>query len=449
MRKFFAIAFAVLLMFSVVACKETETPGPTEPSVPTSGSSEGPVVTEPDYPAEPAGPITIAIWHMMSAGSKGDRMTASIEAFNETNKFGITVEEVYQGSYDELQAKLLQAVAAGTQPELALLSCNALPMLAEHDSLADLTPYVERDGFDMDNLIEGLAKYVYFNDQIISFPYVRSTAIFYYNKALIPNAPDSLEKLVEQSKQIYADSNGSIKGMGFSIEANYYQQALLASLNGTGILNADGTGPGGLDDGSVLQFLTDWYTWTEEGYCATPALSNADSALKEDFINGKLASYISSAGTASGLMQACEENGIELGIHYMPGYGGYTAPIGGGSLAVIESGNNQQEVAAAWEFIKFILSDEQVGLTHRDTGYVPVTKSAAGSEFVLNLWAENPAYKVAFEQLDYAMEVPFSKYTSEWTATMKQAFSEVIQGREVTPAKEVEKLKAEAQVIFD
>lgn len=448
MKKTLALVLALVMVLSLAACGSTAAPSTETPAeAPAETPAEAPA--EAEVPATVSEPITITIWHTMSSGSKGDRMTASIQEFNETNPYGITVQEVYQGSYDELQAKLMQAVSAGTQPEIAMPSCNAAPVLAANDCLADLSAYVARDNFDMDNLIEGLAQYVVYNGEIITFPYVRSTAIFYYNKGLFDAAPSSLEELVETSKKIYADSNGEIKGMGFSIEANYYQQALLASLNGTGILNADGTAAGGLDDGSVLQFLNDWHTWTEEGYCAIPALSNADSALKEDFINGKLASYISSAGTATGLMKSCEENGIDLGIGYMPGYGGYTAPIGGGSLGVIEKGNTQQEIAAAWEFIKFILSDEQVGLTHRDTGYVPVTKSAAESEFVQNLWAENPAFKTAFEQLDYAREIPFSVYTSEWTATMKQAFSEVIQGRDVTPEKEVEKLQAEAEVLFN
>lgn len=43
-----------------------------------------------------------------------------------------------------------------------------------------------------------------------------------------------------------------------------------------------------LDDGSMKQFLTDWYNWTEEGWCEIPALENASSAMQEDFYNGNL-----------------------------------------------------------------------------------------------------------------------------------------------------------------
>ena len=42
-------------------------------------------------------------------------------------------------------------------------------------------------------------------------------------------------------------------------------------------MDADGKGASCLDDGSMKQFLTDWYNWTEEGWCEIPALENASS----------------------------------------------------------------------------------------------------------------------------------------------------------------------------
>ena len=59
-------------------------------------------------------------------------------------------------------------------------------------------------------------------------------------------------------------------------------------------MDADGKGASCLDDGSMKQFLTDWYNWTEEGWCEIPALENASSAMQEDFYNGKLGAFVSS-----------------------------------------------------------------------------------------------------------------------------------------------------------
>ena len=77
--------------------------------------------------------------------------------------------------------------------------------------MADMTPYVERDGFDMDNVVKELTDYVYYEDQIVAMPYTRGTAILYYNKDLyeqagLDHAPTSLEELNEYAKKIYEDS---------------------------------------------------------------------------------------------------------------------------------------------------------------------------------------------------------------------------------------------------
>ncbi len=90
-----------------------------------------------------------------------------------------------------------------------------------------------------------------------------------------------------------------------------------------------------LDDGSMKQFLTDWYNWTEEGWCEIPALENASSAMQEDFYNGKLGAFVSSSNRATSISEKAQAAGINLGMSYTVGYGGYSAPLGGGSIGII------------------------------------------------------------------------------------------------------------------
>ena len=51
-----------------------------------------------------------------------------------------------------------------------------------------MTPYIERDNFDMDNVVKELTDYVYYDKQVVTMPYTRGTAILYYNKDLYANA---------------------------------------------------------------------------------------------------------------------------------------------------------------------------------------------------------------------------------------------------------------------
>lgn len=61
------------------------------------------------------------------------------------------------------QAALTTAIAAGDSPVLADLSCNGIPLFASEGVLADMTPYIERDNFDMDNVVKELTDYVYYD----------------------------------------------------------------------------------------------------------------------------------------------------------------------------------------------------------------------------------------------------------------------------------------------
>ena len=318
-----------------------------------------------------------------------------------------------------------------------------------------MTPYVERDGFDMDNVVKELTDYVYYEDQIVAMPYTRGTAILYYNKDLyeqagLDHAPTSLEELNEYAKKIYEDSNGEIKGIGYTIEPTYYQHYLLASLNGCGFMDEDGLGASCVTDGTMQTFLTDWYNWTEEGWCEIPALSGASSAMQEAFYNGKLAAFVSSSNRATSISGLAAENGINLGMSYAVGYGGYSAPLGGGSIGIISEGNSEEEIAAAWEFVKFLMSDEQVAANHIETGVLPTTYSAVEGDTLQEFWADeaNEGYKISYEQVEYSSAPAMSLYTSEWNSIVGDVYSELIQARDITPEQAVENLQKEAEALF-
>ena len=453
-KKLLTMALVGTACLAMTACGGTESAETTTEAQTTAAeTAEEPSETEKEE--EAAEPITITFWHDRTSDTDLTFLQESIKEFNETNGKGITVEEVAQGYLDDVQAAIETAVAAGEAPELADLSCNGIPLFASEGILADMTPYVERDGFDMDNVVKELTDYVYYDDQIVAMPYTRGTAILYYNKDLfeqagLDHAPESLEELNEYAKKIYEDSNGEIKGIGYTIEPTYYQHYLLASLNGCGFMDADGLGASCVTDGTMQQFLNDWYTWTEEGWCEIPALSSASSAMQEAFYNGKLAAFVSSSNRATSISQTAAENGINLGMSYSVGYGGYSAPLGGGSVGIISEGHSEEEIAAAWEFVKFLMSDEQVAANHIETGVLPTTYSAVEGKTLQDFWADdaNEGYKISYEQVEYSSAPAMSLYTSEWNSIVRDTYSELIQARDITPEQAVENLQKEAEALF-
>lgn len=459
-KRIIAAMLAAAMVMSMTACsgneaKETEAAAETTKAAETEAASETAAEAE-EGPDKVKEPVTIAFWHDRTSDTDLAYLQKSIKEFNETNEYGITVEEVAQGYLDDVQAAVETAIAAGDAPLLADLSVNGIPLFASEGILADMKPYIERDGFDMDNVVKELTDYAYYEDQVVAMPYTRGTAILYYNKALyeaagLDHAPETLEELNEYAKKIYDDSNGEIKGIGYTIEATYYQHYILASLNdGAGFMDKDGLGASCLTDGSMEKFLNDWYTWTEEGWCEIPALSGASSAMQEAFYNGKLAAFVSSSNRATSISQKAADADIELGMACTVGYGGQSAPLGGGSIGIIESGHSQQEIAAAWEFVKFLMSDEQVAANHIETGVLPTTYSAVESDTLKDFWADPTyeGYKLSYEQVKSASAPSMSLYTSEWNSVVKSAYSQLIQARDITPADTLANLQKEAEVLF-
>ena len=182
--------------------------------------------------------------------------------------------------------------------------------------------------------------------------------------------------------------------------------------------------------------------------CFPPTVTSAESTMKDLFNQGKIASYFASSGGMTNILKNAKAAGIEVGVAFLPTWDIPAAPTGGGNVAIIQRNKSDQQMAAAWEFIKFLMSDEQVAKNAASTGYLPVTYGAAETEIMKELWAKQPEYKVAFDQLEIAQELPWSPYKSEFEEVLKVVCSELIMDRRITPEEAVKTLQMEASVIF-
>ncbi|NLV83889.1 MAG: ABC transporter substrate-binding protein, partial [Spirochaetales bacterium] len=353
-------------------------------------------------------PVTVTIWHNRGPGANLDSLLRAIDKFNATNTLGITVTEEYVGGYAVVLTKTLTSIAAGNNPVLVLQHGAGLATLASKGALTDLTPFIERDSYDLNNFIESLMCYSYDNNQVISLPYIPSTAVLYYNKGLLEEAgvevPTTMEELEVAAKEIHAKTGKF--GCSFYISADYIQDAWLHSLGGAGIIDDD-NGLTSLDNGSLAYLLDTWARWIDEGWCQAPKVTSQQSAMQQSFQTGEAAMMILSSGGIADAILNAQDAGQDVDVAYMPGFGKLATNIGGGNLAIVGMNHSEQEIAAAWEFMKFITADEQVADNHVTTGYLPTTFSSIETDSIKQFWDENPGYKVAFEQLEWANAVSF------------------------------------------
>ncbi len=397
--------------------------------------------------------VTISLWHARSTGKNYDQLVKAVAQFNATNKYGITVEEVFQGGNAETAEATMTAIAGNNAPTMTTLTVLYVTQFATNYVLADMNPYAERDAdsFSVDNYLSALLEFSYYDDMLISFPYCRSTAVFYYNKDMFAAAgydevPATMEELTEALKVIMAQNEG-VDGLCFNNDT-WYIDNFLVQL-GTSEIDKGGVTMSCLEDGSMLKVLTYWKDWIDAGWCIPPTVTSAATNMREAFYQGKLACFFESSGGMANILSLSAENGINVGVAYLPylSEGKAAAPAGGTNIAVLASASADEQ-AAAWEFIKFLASDEQSADNSMSTGYLPITKSSATAEDMVAYWAENPSYKAAFDQLnEIGHDFPFSTYLSEVATAITTVTSQLIIDGTITPEEALNAIQKNASMI--
>lgn len=403
-----------------------------------------------------AEPVTINFWHSMGSGVNGQAVKDLVKRFNETNGQDITVVETYQGNYNDCSAKIMQSIAAGTNPEVAMLDRGLVPQYAPYGVLADMLPFAERDGFDIDDFVPGLMEFSWIDGALVSLPFNRSTPVLYYNKAAFAEVgldperpPQTWDELFEYAGKLTTVENGETTRYGFSmvIDTGWFLCAMVGQQGGRTI-DESGEKVLYIEDGTALKALEFWRKLADSGYYRIPATTSAGTVMMQDFYQGKLAMMYQSTGNMSGILKNTEGMGaFDVGVAFLAGEKQREVPTGGANVVMFDNFSDRQK-EAAWEFIKFATSPEEAALFSVATGYVPTRYAAVESEVIKELWAEHPQYEVAFNQLEFARDTWGSPYWWEFNSMVNKVVSRLIQDRSITPQQAVDQIAEEASWLF-
>ena len=444
MKKFLAILLCMAMLF-LTACGGGDVTA-QEGSSQNNTTQQGAPAEEkvPDYVKEP---ITIELWHTFGSGQQATYMEDAIARFNAENEYGITVIANYIGGYVTLRTNLTTAIGAKNNPQVAILGLSDI--LASNNVLADMSAYAKRDGIDLNSFNPGVETSMYCDGKLTAMPFARSCTLFYYNIDMWKEAgynapPQTIAELEEMASTVAAKQN--CYGFEMLIDVSFYQEALLRSMGAEGIINLDKTGASCLDDGSLEKLLTDWKRWIDEGWCAAPSITDGVNSLQQQLFSGKLASCCASSASMGTILTYGKEAGINIGVAPMPGYDGTCGVGSGGDISIISANNNQQQIAASWELVKFFMSDEEVARRSEMTGYMPT--SAGSATLMEELFNSDENYRIAYETRLNATDVEGSVYRSEWQNQVAAAVSYVIQDKSMTPAEAVQYLKDMLITVF-
>ena len=404
MKKITSLLLAVVMVFGLVAC----------------GGGEA----EEDTGAD--GKTTVQFWHCMGSDN-GDRIQRMVDRFN-ASQDEIEVVATYQGGYEEGNAKLQTAIAGGTAPDIAQIERGFVEPYAKAERLEDLKPYMEQSGvISPDDFVEGLMGYSYYDgsDKLVSIPFSRSTPIFYYNKDAFREAgldadkgPETWDDVIECAKKLTKVEDGKTVRYGITFPvATWYFKANVAQLGGRTI-NEDRTAIGFYDNGVGKQVLDYWTELRDSGVYMVPPTKDGPVTARQAFINGEACMFQESTSLIGKLTESCD---FELGAAYLPYApdGKAAMPTGGANIAMMADGANKE---AAWKFLQWMLTDEEGCLQFElESGYLPFTRQMIESEAIQNLWEENPMYRIAYDQLQYAVDTEQHLYWAELKSEIRAA----------------------------
>jgi sn-glycerol 3-phosphate transport system substrate-binding protein len=368
-------------------------------------------------------PVRIIFWHAMQSAA-GDALAALTEEYN-ASQDRVVVELQNQNGYEELIDKYFQS-SVEDRPHLVQMPEYMLQQLADTDTLVTTTACIQSEGFDVSSYLPR-AMFAYQTGGVQwGMPFNISSPVLYYNRAVFEEAgldpdlpPVSFDDLRQYSEQI-VESGAATYGLAVDSGVNsggaWFLEHWLARA---GLPYADN------DNGRTARATQVLFDTPEAAHLLTfvQDLVVDDLAIYvgEDprGIDGLLrmadpqqpaAMTIATSGGLGGVLDFVEGGSIagitsdDIGVGAMPGPGDEPGAIVGGAALYIVRDKADAEVAAAWDYVKFLTDAESQSAWADGSGFAPVRDDATEIEPLASRYADDPRYRVAYDQVNVAAD---------------------------------------------
>jgi multiple sugar transport system substrate-binding protein len=472
-KKFWFTLMALLVMFALVltACggqteeapageeapameEEAEAPAMDEeeaaPAEKEEEMAEEPAVVDPYAEVDPTGQV-VSFWHQHTRGREAALMEI-IEEFNATNEYGITVVAEYQGGYGDIFNKMLTFMNTEDAPNLVVAYQNQAATYQLGDSLIDIDPlvYSEMWGLTEDERADFFSGFFYadifpsFGNQRLGFPPNRSMEVMYFNMSWLqelgydapPATPAEFKEMACAAAATPFSGALSEGSLGYQLSVDASRFASWTFAHGGDMFDYD-AGQYAYNSAAATEAMTFLQDLFDEG-CATIVVERYGD--QTDFGQGRL---LFTVGSSSGMPyygSAVDEGaGFEWSVAPLP----HTTDepvmnVYGASVSIPKSSMEAQ--LATWLFVKYYTGTEAQAKWATASQYFPVRASvAAGLD---DLFAEIPAYQVAFDLLQYGTTEPPAPGYDFVRDMSEEAMAAIVEGADI--ASTLDALNADA-----
>lgn len=349
------------------------------------------------------GPVTIrfASYNYGTPDLGGQGVQQLIDEFEKTHP-NITIEPE-GGSSAELYARVQAQTAAGSPPDIAQVGWSKLNSAAERLPLVPITDLA--DSAEVSRTTEQLMPAALaagkVRGQQVAMPFAVSTPTMFVNAELFraagldPGNPPRTWADVKTAALAIRDKTGqqgAYVAAANSAKSDFLTQSLINSNGGqlltdSGELNVNTPAAVG-----ALGMLGDL---TASG--AQPAIPDDDAVSL--FKAGKLGMYVTSTALMASFKEASSGK-FELRTAPLPRFGDQPAKptYSGGGLVVLADDSAKQ--AAAWEFLKFLSSEQAFRIIAQKIGYLPLRTDSVDDPALASLMSDQPSIRPAMEQFE-------------------------------------------------
>ncbi|MGL4570538.1 MAG: ABC transporter substrate-binding protein [Clostridium sp.] len=314
-------------------------------------------------------PVEITFWHAMN-GEQEKSLQKLTEKFTTENP-NIKVTLQNQSSYPDLQQKITSTISS---PKDLPTMTQAYPdwmLNAITDNLVvDLDQYINHEKLKFDSyedILPSLREATKIDGKTYGIPFNKSTEVIWYNKTLLDElkleVPTTYEEFVNVSKTIKEKKN--IAGAGFD-SLNTFYTTFLKNEGQTFDPKFDVTSE------ASVKAVNYYLDGIKDGYFR---IAGTDKYLSGPFANEAIGMYVGSMAGESFVKLGV---GDKFEVAAAP-YPGKSSIQQGTDLYLFQNATPEQRTAA-YEYLKFLTTKDNQITWAKETGYMPIRKSAIESD---------------------------------------------------------------------
>jgi multiple sugar transport system substrate-binding protein len=360
------------------------------------------------------GAVKISFWHGMNPETAHGKVLQNlVKEFNESQS-EVVVEELYQGSYGDLEKKVTAALASKTGPIVVQNTDSMLTNLVRAKQVRDLSRLVPAS--DKSDYPEAMLTPLTYDQRLYGLPFNKSMIVLVYDQAVIANPPKTWEEFRQVAKEVTTKDR-----FGTAFDANvYYWGQHFVQAGGEWL--TDGTAAFNSEAGvKALELIADMH---KNG----SAVQLKPREYASNYFNEGRAAMIATTSASFAFINPVE------GVKWTaaPLYAGPKndkVPFSGANLS-ITTGASNEETKAAMKFLLYMTGKEgSLTWATGKTGYMPVRKSALDTDTWKEFANANPEYAILGASMEKGHTQPNHPQWQNVQNAITEAIEKVLLGQ--------------------